>query len=57
MLSTDTFKYAVAGVLLQTASDDVERPVGYFSCKMEACERNYMIYGKELLAVVESLKH
>ena len=45
----------VAGVLLQMHGE-VLKPVAYFSKKMTLAECNYMIYDKELLAIMKSFK-
>ena len=56
VLVTDASKYAVASVLLQEDDDGIERPVGYFSRKMDSHELRYMVYDIELLDVVSSMK-
>ncbi|KAH9251787.1 hypothetical protein BASA81_010360 [Batrachochytrium salamandrivorans] len=36
---------------------DVLRPIAFYARQMNSAERNYEIYDKELLAVVDSFKH
>lgn len=56
ILETDASDTAMGGVLLQKGEKKLH-PVAYFSRKMSPAEQNYNIYDKELLAIVESLKH
>ena len=51
-LICDACKYVVGAVLLQD-----ERPVAFYSCKINSAERNYPTGEQELLAVVKSLQH
>lgn len=55
-VTTDASGYAVGGVLEQDA-DGARRPVAYFSRTMNPAELNYHPQEKELLAIVESLRH
>jgi hypothetical protein len=62
VLETDCSDYALASVLSQAVYDDataqhVLKPVGYHSRTLNEPERNYEIYDKELLAIVECLKY
>ena len=52
----DTSDQAVGACLYQQA-DGKWHPVAYYSCKMSQVEQNYDIHNKELLAVVNILKH
>ena len=52
---TDASNFVVAGVFSQKHSK-VLKPVAYFSKKMTPAECNYMIYDKELLAIVKSFE-
>ena len=45
------------GVCLCQQADGKWYPVAYYSHKMSQAEQNYDIYDKELLAVVNTLKH
>ena len=55
-VETDASDFVVAGVLSQMHGDGVLKPVAYFSKKMTPAECNYMIYDKELLAIVKSFE-
>ena len=54
-VETDASDFVVAGVLSQMHGE-VLKPVAYFSKKMTPAECNYMIYDKELLAIVKSFE-
>ena len=54
-VETDTSDFVVAGVLSQK-HDKVLKPMAYFSKKMNPAEHNYIIYDKELLAIVRSFE-
>ena len=54
-VETNASDFVVAGVLSQMHGE-VLKPVAYFSKKMTPAECNYMIYDKELLAIVKSFK-
>ena len=56
VIEVDASDYVVAGVLSQRDSQDVLRPVAYFSKKMTPQECNYEIYDKELLAIVRAFE-
>jgi hypothetical protein len=51
----DASDFVTAGVLSQMV-DGVLRPVAFFSKKMGPAETNYMIYNKELLAIVRAFE-
>lgn len=55
-VETDSSDYVVAGVLSQM-HDGVLKPVAFFSRKMNPAECNYMIYDKELLAIINSFEN
>jgi len=50
----DTSGHAIGGVLSQE-QDGKWKPIAFLSRMMQAAERNYEIYNKELLAIVEAL--
>lgn len=54
-VETDALDFVVAGVLSQM-HDGVLRAVAYFSKKMSPAKCNYMIYDKELLAIIKSFE-
>ena len=55
-IETDASDLAIGACLYQQ-KEDKWHPVAYYSRKITAPEQNYDIHDKELLAVVESLKH
>ena len=55
-LETDASDRGTGGVLLQPDSNNVYRPVAFFSRKMNPAESNYEIYDKELLAIVQAFE-
>ncbi|KAH9263025.1 hypothetical protein BASA83_013663 [Batrachochytrium salamandrivorans] len=57
ILETDASDFAISGILSQYDDQDSLRPVAFYSRQMNDAERNYEIYDKELLAVVDSFKH
>ncbi|KAH9265273.1 hypothetical protein BASA83_011169 [Batrachochytrium salamandrivorans] len=56
ILETDASDFAISGILSQYDDQDSLRPVAFYSRQMNDAERNYEIYDKELLAVVDSFK-
>ena len=52
-METDTSDRVVVGVLSQRVEEEW-RPVAYFSKMMNGPEGNYLIYDKELLAIVRT---
>lgn len=54
-VETDASDFVSAGILSQM-HDRVLKPVAYFSKKISLTECNYMIYDKELLAIIRSFK-
>ena len=55
-LETDASGYAIGGILSQQQEDDSWKPIAYLSRAMNETERNYEIYDRELLAIMEGLK-
>ena len=53
-IEMDTLEHAIGGVLSQE-QDGKWKPIAFLSRMMQAAERNYEIYDKELLAIVEAL--
>ena len=53
-METDTSDHAIGGVLSQE-QDGKWKPIAFLSRTMQLVERNYEIYDKELLAIVEAL--
>ena len=54
-MKTDFSNFVTASVLSQM-HNGVLRPVAFFSKKMSPAECNYIIYNKELLAIVKSFE-
>jgi len=58
MVETDSSSFAIGAILSQThPSDNKVHPVAFFSRSLNSAERNYSIYDKELLAIVDALEH
>jgi len=56
-LSTDVSDFAIGAVLLQkNMQTNLWHPVAFFSKSLDVHERNYEIYDKELLAVIQGLE-
>ncbi len=53
-METDASGHAIGGVLSQE-QDGKWKPIAFLSRMMQPIERNYEIYDKELLAIVEAL--
>lgn len=56
-LETDASDYAIAAVLSQANSEGHWHPIAFYSRKLIPAEVNYDTHDKELLAIVESIKH
>ena len=56
-LEVDASGYALGAVLSQRGDDGKLHPISYYSRTLTAAERNYDIYNRELLAMVEGLDH
>jgi hypothetical protein len=54
-IETDASDFVTAGIMSQM-HDGVLRPVAFFSRKMNPAECNYMIYDKELLAIIRAFE-
>jgi len=55
-LETDASDYDYGAILSQQLDDGHWLPVTYMSKQMLPAECNYVIYDKELLAIIEALK-
>ena len=56
-LITDTSDYATGVILQQKDALGRSHPVAYYSKSLQPAERNYEIHNKELLAIIQALKH
>jgi len=52
----DTSDFAIGGVLLIKYEDKKWRPVAYISKLLNEAERNYEIYDKEMLVIIQCLE-
>jgi len=57
MLITDASDYATGAILEQDDAFGRSHPVAYYSKSLQPAEQNYKIHDKELLAIVQALKH
>ena len=55
-IEVDASGFATGGALLQQSKDGVWHPVAFRSSSMQAAERNYKIYDREMLAIIAALK-
>ena len=55
-LETDASLYGTGGVLRQNDADGLLHPVAYISQSFNPAERNYQIYDRELLAIINALE-
>ena len=56
-LHPDASDFAISGILSQLHDDQQWHPIAYWSRKCIAAEINYDIHNKELLAIVNCIKH
>ena len=56
-LEVDASGFALGAVLSQQGDDGKLHPISYYSRTLTEAERNYDIYNRELLAMVEGLDH
>ena len=58
LVETDSSNFAIGAILSQVLPKDNKiHPIAFFSRSLTAPEKNYPIYDKELLAIVEALEH
>jgi len=57
ILITDTSDYATGAILQQRDVLGRAHPVAYYSKSLQPADRNYKIHNKELLAIIQALKH
>ena len=56
-LEVDASLFAVRAILFQKDEEGRRRPISYFSQALNSAERNYDIWDREFLAVIQGLKH
>jgi hypothetical protein len=56
-IEVDTSNYAIGAVLMQKGEKDILHPVAFFLKTMNDVQRNYDVYNRELLALVETFRH
>jgi hypothetical protein len=56
-VDTDASAFAIGAVLSQIQEDGTEKVVAYYSRCLSNAERNYCVTRRELLAIVEALRH
>src|SRR5215475_573075 len=55
-IEVDTSGEATGGTVMQQLEDGQWHPIAYRSVSMQPAERNYQIYNREMLAIIEALK-
>ena len=55
-IEVDASGFATGGTLSQMQDDGLWHPVAFQSASMDPAERNYEIYDREMLAIIEALK-
>ena len=56
-VQTDASGYAIGAVLSQQQDDGTQRPVAFWSRKLNSAERNYSATERELMALVKACEH
>lgn len=54
-IEVDASGFATGGVILQQCEDGLWHPLAFRSHMMNEAERNYQIYDREMLAIIEAL--
>jgi RNase H-like domain found in reverse transcriptase len=57
LLETDTLNKAIRGCISQIRKDEILHLIAYYSRKLSLAKLNYNVYNKELLAIVDTIKH
>jgi len=55
-IEVDASGYAMGGALMQRQEDGLWHPIAFRSLSMQPAERNYEIYDREMLGIIEALK-
>ena len=53
----DASNYAIGAMLMQKDEKGILHPVAYFSKSLNSAQRNYNVYNRELLGLVETCRH
>jgi hypothetical protein len=56
-VEVDASNYAIGAVLMQRDDKGIAHPVAFFSKTMNPAQRNYNVYNRELLGLVETCRH
>ena len=56
-VEVDASNYAIGAVLMQRDDKNVVHPVAFFSKTMNGVQRNYDVYNRKLLALIEMFRH
>ena len=56
-IASDASANGIGGVVFQLDENDKEWPIAYYSSQLIDREKNWSIYQRELLALIECLKH
>jgi hypothetical protein len=56
-VEVDASNYAIGAVLMQRDEKKVLHPVAFFSKTMNEAQRNYDVYNRELLGLLEMFRH
>ena len=56
-VEVDASNYAIGAVLIQRDEKNIPHPVAFFSKTLNEAQRNYDVYNRELLALVETCRH
>lgn len=57
IVDTDASDFGIGAVLSQKNSANIEQPIAYYSRSLSKSERKYAVTRKEMLALVDALKH
>jgi hypothetical protein len=56
-METDASDFVIGAIITQPGIDRKPRPVAYYLRKLIDAELNYEIHDKELLAIINALRH
>jgi len=55
-VKVDVLDFAIGGVLSMKCEDEKWKPVAYISKSLNEAKKNYEIYNKEILAIIQCLE-